>query len=281
MTKTKSVRLPDVLALLRLSHELHEVKGDRAGRARHLLESLNDLVGAQVSFLLDVQDFHPAGQPRCLGWEHAGYLSEEGWQVISSDPMDNVDSQGPVVTAVFQSPETRCTRLRQQAVPDNVWYRSDFAHNLNRVMGIDSVIFAKIQVDPGGRCMLIGLHRGFGDRQFGERELTLIDLVGREFDWFFRSLALPPVLIGLRPADCGVSVQGLPEAGEGLSRQLRRTLERLLAGDSEKEAAYRLGLSPHTVHDYVKRLHKLFGVSSRSELLVKCLDVAGVHHYEI
>ena len=52
-----------------------------------------------------------------------------------------------------------------------------------------------------------------------------------------------------------------------LAPRLRQTLEALLNGDSEKEAALRLGLSVHTIHEYVNALYRLFGVSSRAELL--------------
>jgi len=58
-------------------------------------------------------------------------------------------------------------------------------------------------------------------------------------------------------------------AGLGLSPRLRQTLDRLLAGDSEKQIAVRLRISPHTVHVYAKQLHKRFGVSSRGELLAR------------
>jgi DNA-binding CsgD family transcriptional regulator len=40
----------------------------------------------------------------------------------------------------------------------------------------------------------------------------------------------------------------------------------LVEGLSEKEAARALGISPHTVHVYVKCLYRRFGVHSRSEL---------------
>jgi DNA-binding CsgD family transcriptional regulator len=49
----------------------------------------------------------------------------------------------------------------------------------------------------------------------------------------------------------------------------RQTLERLMAGDSEKEAARRLGISIHTLHVYVKSLYKRFEVSSKGELMAK------------
>lgn len=54
-----------------------------------------------------------------------------------------------------------------------------------------------------------------------------------------------------------------------LSPRKRQTLQRLLAGDSEKQIAKHLSVSPHTVHVYVKALYKGFDVQSRGELLAK------------
>jgi DNA-binding NarL/FixJ family response regulator len=56
-----------------------------------------------------------------------------------------------------------------------------------------------------------------------------------------------------------------------LPPRLRQTLECLLEGDGEKQAAARLGLSRHTVHEYVTALYRRLGVSSRAELLALCL----------
>lgn len=56
-----------------------------------------------------------------------------------------------------------------------------------------------------------------------------------------------------------------------LSPRDRRTLEHLLAGESEKQIAARIGRSPHTVHTHVKRIYRRLGVSSRAELLARCL----------
>ncbi len=52
-----------------------------------------------------------------------------------------------------------------------------------------------------------------------------------------------------------------------LAPRLQQTLALLCEGDSEKQVAYKLGISPHTVHNYVKALHQRFDVNSRGELL--------------
>jgi DNA-binding NarL/FixJ family response regulator len=58
-------------------------------------------------------------------------------------------------------------------------------------------------------------------------------------------------------------------AGIHLSRRVRQTLEGLLRGDQEKQIASAMGVSPHTVHVYVKQLYRRFDVSSRGELLAR------------
>ena len=52
-----------------------------------------------------------------------------------------------------------------------------------------------------------------------------------------------------------------------LSPRQREVMSFLLTGDTLKEVAQKLGLSEHTVGDYVKQIYKHFSVSSRAELL--------------
>src|SRR5437016_3244362 len=54
-----------------------------------------------------------------------------------------------------------------------------------------------------------------------------------------------------------------------LPPRLAQTLAELAAGASEKQVSMKLGISRHTVHNYVKALHRRLGVSSRGELLAK------------
>jgi DNA-binding CsgD family transcriptional regulator len=55
-----------------------------------------------------------------------------------------------------------------------------------------------------------------------------------------------------------------------LSRRQRQTLQRLMQGDSEKEAARALGITTSTLHCYVKEIYRVLQVNSRGELLAKC-----------
>jgi DNA-binding NarL/FixJ family response regulator len=61
--------------------------------------------------------------------------------------------------------------------------------------------------------------------------------------------------------------QTLAEHVQSLSPRLRDTLRELLTGAGEKEIALRLGLSPHTAHQYVKTLYRRFHVASRAQLM--------------
>lgn len=54
-----------------------------------------------------------------------------------------------------------------------------------------------------------------------------------------------------------------------LPPRLRRLLERMLLGRSEKALARELELSAHTVHEYVKQLYRRLGVGSRAELMAR------------
>lgn len=49
----------------------------------------------------------------------------------------------------------------------------------------------------------------------------------------------------------------------------RQVLACLLHGDSAKQVARRLGLSVHTVNEYVKALYRRFNVQSRAELMAR------------
>jgi DNA-binding CsgD family transcriptional regulator len=93
---------------------------------------------------------------------------------------------------------------------------------------------------------------------------------------------LPPESLGFPPEKPTASIENPQPPTQApapvltltmyeLPPRQEQTLRHLLDGDSEKQVARKLELSPHTVHAYVKALYRRFGVSSRAELLAKHL----------
>lgn len=74
-----------------------------------------------------------------------------------------------------------------------------------------------------------------------------------------------------RPSKNGIALASSgPPTGQlvhQLSPREREVLAQVLTGKSCKEMADALGLSDHTIVDYLKRLHKHFGVNTRAELM--------------
>jgi DNA-binding NarL/FixJ family response regulator len=97
--------------------------------------------------------------------------------------------------------------------------------------------------------------RRLREKKFAERERRLVHLFHHELSRYVgTALAL----------EHGGAIEALP-------RRLRQTLKCLLEGDSEKQVAARIGLSRHTVHEYVTALYRRLDVSSRPELMARCL----------
>ena len=74
--------------------------------------------------------------------------------------------------------------------------------------------------------------------------------------------------MAIRAAIFGVAQGALQHLLEQPRAALRH-LEALTQGDSEKQIAAKLNVSPHTVHVHVKKLYKRLNVSSRGELVAR------------
>ena len=117
---------------------------------------------------------------------------------------------------------------------------------------------------PDGRAVTIQIHRSQTDRPFIERERQLVQMFNAGAGHLYQCARRHPAL-----SPQGVSIPIHDPRMDELPPRLRPVLRQLLAGDAEKQVALKLGLSPHTVHQYAKLLHRHFKVSSRAELLAR------------
>jgi DNA-binding CsgD family transcriptional regulator len=99
----------------------------------------------------------------------------------------------------------------------------------------------------------VSFFRRRGRESFTMREKKIAQLLFEDMEWLHRNESAVSLEVSRR----------VPE----LPPRQKQVLHYLLQGDSLKEIANKLEISPHTVGDYVKKIYKAFNVNSRSELL--------------
>jgi DNA-binding CsgD family transcriptional regulator len=249
--RSDRVGFDELRRVLRLSSELRDLPHGSRAQKEHALRGLCDLVGAQLGLWLQLE-VHAGGRlvlrdPVEVGWsserERQMFLAYLDAQPTSIDP-----THAPLLDRVRAS--THITVKRCDVLDDRRWYRSSHVQDYRRAGDCDDFIYAG-QLLARTEMRGISLHRPWGERQFRPRDVALVDAFTRESMWLHR----PPA-----PA-------GLERLATELTPRLRDVLRQLARGLSEKQIAGELRISPHTVHDHVKALHRRLGVSSRGELL--------------
>lgn len=129
------------------------------------------------------------------------------------------------------------------------WYDSEYFSKVRRPYNVDDGLYSLSGGGTQGPVVSLSFHRAKGDGRFSEEDLSLIELAQQV---------------------CAHTL-GAPPTQKRLSPRAQQTLDELMLGRSEKEIAAALGLSRHTIHEYVTSLYRSFGVRSRGELLAKCL----------
>jgi DNA-binding CsgD family transcriptional regulator len=247
----------DVRALLRLLGELREL-GDHPPRwRRHLVESLARLCGTRACLAGELTVAGPVRPKAALGREAVELIHREeagiGGRDLARFERDVVwNTHGPneAIAGTWSAYAMRFSATRAQLVTDGSWYRTSLANDLFRALDCDDFIVSMVPI-PGLRVLTsIKLFRPWGDRPFAPREQALVELLSEELsrDWTESAASTP---------------------GPALAPRLRQVLTLLCAGASEKEVAATLQISPSTVHDYAKALHRAFRVHSRAELLAR------------
>ncbi len=236
--------------ILRLSSELRDLPRGSRDQKEHALRGLCSLIGAQLGIWLELRD---AGRGRLLlrdtidlGWgterERRMFVAYLDAQPTAIDP-----THAPLTERMGDS--NHVTVMRREVLADRAWYRSPHVQDFRRAGGVDDFIYAGRRIGTD-EMRGLSLHRPWGDRPFQARDVAVIDAFTRESLWIHEPTALDRITATLSP------------------RQ-REVLGALLRGLAEKQIADELGLSSHTVHDYVKVLYRRLGVRSRGELLAR------------
>jgi DNA-binding CsgD family transcriptional regulator len=255
VSKSQRLRLSDVREVFHLLGECRELGDDARAWRPHLASGLCRLTEAQLGICGEARIIEGTGLMVPIDFADHGWPNPIGRGMFLAALKEPELLDSDVMHRFNQLKGRSVTRKRQQVVDDRVYYASAFHNEVNRPAGLDHGLYSRCT--PPGRDWQhqVVLNRAPGDRPFGRRECLLVHLLqGEIVPLFGRALAtseearLPP-----------------------LAPRLRQTLDALLEGDSEKQTALRLGLSVHTIHEYVNSLYRLFSVSSRAELLAHFL----------
>lgn len=253
--QSSQVSLRDLRSMYLLLGECQAVAHLPELWCRRLHEELVQLLHVHVStfFFADANRVrglsppHPKDTAFAFGWDSPAD-EQHAWEYFrSGGVMDD-----PIVKPWSQIQPARATLVRQALAPDDVWYGCDSYNNVYRACDTDQMIISRCPL-PGGRAMLMNLWRRVGEPPFTQREARFVRLLHHEVERMYGravSVSTQAVICALPP-------------------RARQVLGLLLEGLSEKEVARVMSISPHSVHDHIKTLHRRLGVSNRAELLAR------------
>lgn len=233
--------------MLRLIGRVHQAPQHDGEWRRRLIDGMARLLRADAAVLLEMNSERRRGALKIA--EHTGSGRLDG--LTSADEFELL-SQRAVKLLTPEDPVATCTR--QKLVADGAWTRSPLRQ---QVLGPDDLSRCVVSV---ARPMtewyiLVALFRVDGRPTFSAADVDRLDLLHRRIDWIYRERR-----------------NSIETATAKLSPRLRHVLNDLLNGDSAKQIAYRMSLSQHTVRGYIKQIYRRFHVSSRGELLSRCLN---------
>jgi DNA-binding CsgD family transcriptional regulator len=255
MWKNGRVSVGDAWAMVRVLSEVQSADLDPSARRQSLVAALAPVLSACAGVGTRVGDLLPGAAPQVL---FVTLAPNDEWRRKNLAFLDEDLVQEPLCAAVAQKAEPDCvsTFTRRQLLSDELWYDSPRYVRHHARAGVDDCLWSvRPAMRPGGFNAL-GFYRPVGAPPFGQRELLMLHALHCEMGLFYASDAVPAPAPGPSP----------------LSGRENEVLARLLAGDSEKQVATRLGISPHTVHGHVKMLYRHFNVSSRAELLARFIN---------
>ncbi|WP_437935119.1 response regulator transcription factor [Sorangium sp. So ce341] len=245
----------DVRRLLHTFRALEEPAPSPAPRGARLVEILCELVGATSGFIGLLSDFADGAGGKVQDLADAGFAGAGERAAVVQGLTRRGCAADPAMRALLRRPIAASTSARRELVDDAAWRASPYVAEIRRAAGVHDVLYG---ISPGpapqtayGLC----LYRQRSAPPFGAVERELLALFQHEAAPIYRSRF-------------AARAGGAPSR---LSPRESITLERLAEGLTEKQIAAELGLSPHTVHDYVKSLYRRFGVSSRGALLARTL----------
>lgn len=256
MPKSARVRMVDHRAIWELVNECRDLGDDARLWRLHFAGGLSRLIDADVAVTGEFESF-----TRCrrdvgnAAWGLGNGLSMAGWEVaqrlMRTDPDYAIGFRRYADRRVT---EDGVALTYADMINREEWERSDEYQLVFRAIGIDvSLICFRVIAGTADDTHGLVFSRTAGRRDFTRRQAA----IARE------GVAVVTGMLG------GPLARFDEPSPAALAPRVRQVLACLLDGDSDKQVAARLRLSPYTVNQYVKSIFLHFGVSTRTELLAR------------
>ena len=239
----------DVRAMVRLVGEVASLNTTHSAAKEYLMNGLAKMVGADC-WVWALAYLHPEKPPVYVSLQHQGFSEERFATYLQAvEHPDMMALTAPFAAEAMSRQRSQLTWLRQQIDPGNRFPTSD-AYPYWLAADIAPLMLSGHPLNE--QCLsLIALYRRADADLFDERERQIAHILLTEVPWLHAN--------GW-PQDFGVETPTLP-------RSHRLVLNLMLESFSRKQIADKLGLSVHTVSDYIKVIYRTFKVHSHAGLM--------------
>jgi DNA-binding CsgD family transcriptional regulator len=247
----------DAGAMIALLSATAVVEGGIRAQKQFLMEGICRMIGAQV-WMWACSRVTPPGKVIGFNFIDGGYtFAEQRSLALISFSADSV-TQRTSAQMVLEG-KLPFTRTRRQFLSDEDWYGGEHYKRFHAPTGLDDSLLSLHSMGPDGLTGGIGFHRLAGQGYFSERDRYLVHLITSEVGWLHEQETIPQAA----------------ELAHSLTTREHHVLLLLLAGNSRKQIALRMGISEHTVNHHMKQIHQHFKVASAGELMAKFINATG------
>ena len=239
----------DFLGVVRILADIATMQGSLDEKRVRLMSEIALLIGTDSWVWGFAPLLEPGMQPVYLIQNRGGFDDARMSRLLMAvEHPDTGAMTSPLAEALIET-GSHVTRLRQHIVPDER-FESSPAEPYWRAANIGPLILSARPLEGRGSS-IIGFYRPVSAPAFTPREARIAHIILSGVPWLHEAGTPHP------------AVHEIPK----LPPRCRLILNQLVQGRARKEIALDLGISLHTVNDYIKQIFRHFDVHSQTQLI--------------